>query len=451
MSVTSPQERGTPADATAGTLASPTAANPTVVESTSGSGRVTSVFRIRDFRMMFVGAAVSKFGSQISYIAVPLVAVLALQAPAAQVGLLGAAGTVAPLVIGLPAGVWVDRMRRRRIMVSADLARFLLFGSVPLAWWLGMLTMYQLYIVAVVAGAGTVFFDVAAQSYLPHLVDGRDNLVDGNAKLSGVDAASRILGRGIGGSLVGLLSAPMAIILDAFSYLWSAICIGLIRKREPAPHPRRTDAHLARETIEGLGYVLGDARLRAIALSGSIVNFFISMIMVMLPVLFARQLGLSAGAIGFFLAIGGVGALLGTLTAPRLARWLGYGQTLWITAAVVAPTYFLIPLAQRGFWLYLAGFGYLLMTFKTMSDNVIQVSFRQRITTNRLLGRMNATMQFLLLGSVALGSMAGGVIGQYAGSRAALWVGVSGVAIGWLPTFLSPLRRMRNLPAAATD
>ncbi len=428
-------------------LRSPRATQFRTAEPPSATG---SVLRLRDFRLMFIGAAVSKLGSEISFVALPLAAVLTLRSPAGQIGLLGAAGPLASLLIGLPTGVWVDRVRRRGVLIAADCARFILFGSIPAAWWLGVLSLPQLFIVAFLAGGCTCYFDVAAQSYLPHLVEGRERLVDGNAKLSSLDGIARIIGRALGGYLVGILTAPVAIAADATSYLWSAACVGLIRRREPAPDPRKPDVRIRHEISEGIRYVQRNPILRAVAYSGAAANFFIGVIMVMLPVLLARNLGLSGTAIGLFMALGGVGALLAASVARTVARFIGYGRALWINAIVLAPTYVFIPLANRGVLLYLAGASYLLFTFRTMVDNVIQVSLRQRVTPDGLLGRMNATMRFLMFGAVALGSLAAGLIAQYAGVRTALWVGVAGLALAWLPVFLSPLRRMWDLPPAAS-
>lgn len=403
------------------------------------------VFRNRNFRRVFAAAAVSNLGTQISYLAVPLVAVLALNASAGEVGLLGTLSTAAFLLIGLPAGAWVDRARRKIVMVTADFARFLLFGSIPLAWWLGVLSIWQLYAVVLLAGVAQVFFDVANQSFLPHVV-GRPGLVNANSALVSLDAGNQVAGRSAGGFLVQLLSAPAAVLLDSVSYLWSALCIIAVRKPEPKPE-RKPDRHLVKEVSEGVRFVTGQPVLRAIAIASTINNLSIQLCVTLLPVLFVRELHLSVGALGFYLAVGGIGVFVGARVARPLARTLGNGQTLWIVGIALAPFGFLLPLIARGPMLWFAVLAWLLTTFRVGLNNVIQVSFRQRSTPDHLLGRMNATMRFVLTGALAVGSALAGLLGEVYSVRTVLWVGAVGLALVWVPIFLSPLRTTRELPA----
>ena len=374
----------------------------------------------------------------------PLVAVLVLNASPGQVGLLGVLATVAFLLIGLPAGAWVDRVRRRWVMVAADVARAVLLGSVPVAWWLDRLSLQQLYLVVLLTGVSTVFFDIANQSYLPHVV-GRDQLMAANSALGSLDASTQVAGRSVGGYLVQVLTAPVAIGVDAASYLWSAACVLRIRRPEPRPEPK-PDRHLIREILEGTRYVSGHPVLRPIALAGACTNFSVQLSVTMLPLVFTRELGLSGAALGLFLAVGGVGVFLGALAAPAVGRRFGQGRALWIMGIAVAPVSFGVPLIGHGGWLLLAGAAWLVLTVKIGMDNVIQVSFRQRSTPERLLGRMNATMRFLLTGALAIGAGVAGLLGQFVGVRAALWVSAVGIAVVWLPIFFSPLRTMRELP-----
>lgn len=398
----------------------------------------------RDFRLVVAAAAASKLGTQVSYLAVPLLAVTTLDASPGQVGLLGTLSTVAFLLIGLPAGAWVDRARRRPVQIAADLARAALIGSVPVAWALDGLTLGHLYAVVLLAGAGTVFFDVAAQSYLPHVV-GRAGLVEANSRLASIDAANQVAGRSVGGYLVQLLGPPLAVAVDALSYVWSAACLARVRRPEARPE-RRPGTRLWPEVREGLRFVGRHPLLRPIAAAGALTNFSVQLSVTMLPIVFVRELGLSAGVLGLYLATGGLGVLLGTTTARRVARVLGYGRAMWLVGLVSAPLKLLIPMIDRGPMLWVAAFAWLLATMQVGLNNVLQVSFRQRVTPDRLLGRMNATMRFLLTGAVAIGAATAGLLGEYAGVRAALWVGAAGLALVWVPTFLSPLRAMRDLP-----
>ncbi|GAA4611423.1 MFS transporter [Actinoallomurus liliacearum] len=369
---------------------------------------------------------------------------LALRASPGQVGLPAALSTLAFLLIGLPAGAWTDRMRKRPLMIAADLARAVVFGSVPLAWLLRVLKIYQLYGVVLVTGVCTVFFDVAAQSHLPHLV-GHDRLGRANARLVTLGAVTEIGGRGVGGLLVTLVSAPAAIGLDAATYLGSAVFLLRVRRPEPRPRHAGTTA-LRRDIGEGVRYVFGHAVLRPIALAGTCTNLAIQLCQTMLPVVFVR-LGLPGGAIGVFFAVGGAGTLLGSLSARRLARRLGSGRVLWLVGLAIAPTGICVALVDRGPALWLAATAWLLITFKVGVDNVIKVSFRQAVTPDRLLGRMNATMRFVLTGALAVGGALAGLLGQFVGVRAALWAGAVLFALVWVPTFFSPLRTAQALPS----
>jgi predicted MFS family arabinose efflux permease len=403
-----------------------------------------SIFKNRHYRFLFTAAAASKLGIQISYLAVPLLAVLVLHASAGQVGILATLATLPYLIIGLPAGALVDRVRRRRVMIVADLSRTVLFGWLPVAAVLHVLTLGQLYFVVLVSGGATVFFDVASQSYLPFVV-GRDGLVTANARLASVDAINQVAGRGAGGFLVDLVSAPFAIAITAAGFLWSALWLLRIRLSEPKPVPRK-DSHLLREMREGLSFVFGHPLLRPIALAGTLTNLSVQISVVMLPVIFVRELHLSPAILGLYLTSGGAGVLLGTSAARRIGEWLGTGRAIWIIGLVTTPLKFALPFMNPGPLLWLAALAWLLTTVQVGINNVLQVSFRQRATPDRLLGRMNATMRFLLTGALALGSGIAGLVGQYVGLRPVLWVGAVGLAIAWVPCFFSPLRDMRDLP-----
>ncbi|MFF7023214.1 MFS transporter [Streptomyces klenkii] len=406
-----------------------------------------------EFRLLLAAAAVSKLGTAVSSLALPLVAVLALHCSAGQVGLLAMLSTVAFLLIGLPAGAWVDRLPKRPVMIAADLVRAVLFGSVPAAWLLGCLTFTQLALVVLLSGAATVFFDVAALSNLPAVV-GRADLTRANGHMVTMDAVTQVGGRGAGGFLVALVSAPMAVLLDAVSYLGSAALLLRIRRPEPAASPGPaggTGRGLAGEIRDGLRFVLGDPLLRPIALAGACTNLSIQLCQTVLPVLFTRSLHLPDYMLGLFFALGGVGVFLGSLLARPLARRLGAGRVLWLMGLAVAPLGVLVALADRGPLLWCAAGAWLLTTLKVGIDNVIKVSFRQHTTPDHLLGRMNATMRFLLTGALTLGAALAGLLATVASLRAALWAGALGLAVVWVPIYCSPLRGMRDLPGTAAS
>ncbi|MGW0904146.1 MFS transporter [Streptomyces sp. NPDC002853] len=398
-----------------------------------------------DFRALFTATAISQLGTNIGYVAVPLLAVSALDASAGQVGLLAALGTAAFLLIGLPAGAWVDRMRQRRVLIAADVARAVLFASVPVAWGLGQLTLGQLYVVVLLNGCATVFFDVGSQTMLPQLV-GRDGLVGANAAMVSLQAAGSVAGRGAGGALVQLLTAPLAVVCSAVGYLASAISLTGVRPPAPAPHKEDRTTGLRAEMAQGLRHVLGNPELRALALTAAVLNFGAVIVNTLLPVLFVRELRLPEGVLGLYWAVGGVGIFLGARTARPIAGRFGYGRTLGLVGLCLAPAALLVPLIDRGAWLYVAAAGWLLVTFKMGVDNVLGVSLRQQLTPNSLLGRMNATFRFLLTGAIAVGSAVAGVLGEFAGLRVALWVGGVLMAVAFLPVLLSPVRTRRELP-----
>ncbi|MCX4767085.1 MFS transporter [Streptomyces sp. NBC_01275] len=403
-----------------------------------------SPWRVPDFRVLFSATALSQLGTNVSYVAVPLIAVAALDATPGQVGALATLSTLAFLLIGLPAGAWVDRMRQRRLLVCADLARAALFASVPLAWWLDALTLGQLYAVVLLNGAATVFFDVGSQSVLPQLV-GRGALVQANAAVVSLMAASNVAGRGAGGGLVQLLTAPVAVLCAAVAHLASALQLLAVRRRETERGPAPVQG-LRAQIAEGVRHVLGNRELRALALTAAVSNLGSQIVNTMLPILFVRELGLPAGALGLYWGAGGLGLLLGARLARPLAARLGFGRTLAVAGLVLAPAALLAPLNGRGPWLWIAGAGWVLAMFKIGVDNVLGVTLRQRMTPDDLLGRMNATFRFVLTGALAVGAAVSGLLGELVGVRATLWVGAALLAVAFLPVFLSPVRTRRELP-----
>jgi MFS family permease len=408
----------------------------------------TTLLRHADFRRLWAADALSQTGTQVTVIALPLLLIKVLDAGPFEVGLLTTCEFLAFLVVGLPAGVWVDRLRRRNVLMVADLVRGLLYGSLPLAWAFDVLTLLQVYLVALVAGVCTVFFDVAYQSYLPHLV-GRDNLVEGNAKLQGTQSVAQVAGPTLGGVLVQALTAPYAIVVDAASFLWSAVWIGSIRSREARPE-RAPDRNLGREMKEGLAFVVRHPLLRVITATTGTSNLFNNVAMTAFIVLLAgqNQLNLSAGTIGLVFSASAVGGLLGAMIARRFAGWVGQGPALWISIAAEVVSTVPLPFVQRGWLLGLVMLASVVTGVTIVVYNVTQVSFRQLLCPERLLGRMNATIRFAVWGTIPIGSLVGGILGATIGLRPTLWVAVAGSSLAILPVFFSPLRWMRELPTS---
>ena len=400
----------------------------------------------RDFRNLWAAETVSQLGSQVSGLALPLVAVITLEASAFEVALLGVVEFAPFILISLPAGVWVDRLRRKPILVGADLGRAALLASVPIAYWADALTIWQLYVVGFCVGVLTVFFDVCYQSYLPSLVD-RRQLVEGNSKLEVSRSGAQLAGPGLAGGLVELLKAPGAVFLDALSFLASAIFLFRIRAEETAPTraERQAGPGMKEEVKEGLRWVLGNRYLRWIAASTATFNFFGNVIFAVFLVYVVRELGLRPGVIGVVFAISSIGYLIGALLANRVSRRFGVGPAIVIGAAgsiavlllAVAPKSNAIPfiiaaqaISSMGVPIY----------------NITQVSFRQAITPERLQGRMNSVMRFIVWGVMPLGSLLGGALASWVSLRFAIWVGAIGMSLAVLPVLLSPVRTLREMP-----
>jgi predicted MFS family arabinose efflux permease len=402
-----------------------------------------------DFRRLWAGDTVSQLGTFVGQTAIPLLAATVLAASPFEMGVLTAAENAAFLLIGLPAGVWVDRMRRRPLMLRADFARAALLCTVPAAWWTGVLTLTQLIVVSLLVGVGTVFFDVSYQSYLPSLV-GRDQLMEGNAKLQASQSTALVTGPGIGGGLAQLAGAANAVLVTGAGYLASGLFLLRIKTTEPEPEPH-DGTSLHSRIAEGLRFVFGNPALRAITLCTALGNFGGTILESMRILFLTRNLGLSPGAVGALMTMLGVGGVLGALTAGFWIRRIGQARSIWLVPLVTWPAELLTPLAQPGWRITLAMAGMAVMSYGVIIYNVAQVSYRQAICPDRLLGRMNASVRFVVWGTMPLGGLAGGALGAWLGVRGTLWVSGVLLVVPLLPLLLSPLRKMRDIPATVTD
>ncbi|MFJ2477597.1 MFS transporter [Streptomyces sp. NPDC087659] len=401
--------------------------------------------RIRDFRLLLAGAATGQLGAHVTLVALPLVAVLELDASAFQVGLLTAAETAAFLLIGLPAGALTDRMRKRPLMIRADLVRAAAMASIPAAAVADVLTMVQLYVVALVVGVATVFFDVAHQSYLPQLLP-RHQLVAGNGALETVRSTAQVTGPGIGGGLVQLAGAHLAVIADAVGYMLSALFLLGVKRPEERPEPT-PGGSLRQDIGEGVRFVTRHPLLRVIALTTGLANLCTAVLMATQTVHLVRTVGLRPGALGLVLSASAVGGLLGALCAARLAARLGQARLIRLSALATGPFAVLWPLSGPGVpGAVLFATGSAAVSFGAVVYNVAQVSFRQALCPPRLLGRMNATLRFLMWGTLPLGALLGGALAESFGPRTALACCAAGFLAVPLPLLLSPMRRMRDLP-----
>jgi MFS family permease len=384
---------------------------------------MTGVLRHGDFRRLWGAQTVSQVGSQVSQLALPLVAVIALDASSLQVALLGTVEMLPFLLFALPAGAWVDRLRRRPILILADAGRALALGSVPLVAALSHVTIAQLYIVGFVTGTLTVFFDVAYQSYLPSLVS-RDELVDGNAKLELSRSGAQIAGPGIAGLLVGAITAPYAVAVDAVSFVWSALLLMRIRTRESA-REHVAGRSLRREILEGLRYLLGDPRWRAMATYVAVFNLGTGITGPLFLVYAVRRLDLSPTELGLIFMLGNVGWLAGAAVARPVTERIGMGRTLALGGAIGGAPLFLWPLAPKSLAIPLLVLAQAVTSFGIVLFNVPGISLYQTLVPEYILGRMNASRRWIVWGVIPLGSLLGGILASTIGLRTTLFVGAA--------------------------
>ena len=403
-----------------------------------------------DFLKLWGGETVSEFGSQVTVLALPTVAILILKATPFQIGLLGALEFLAFPVLGLVAGVYADRWRRRPIMIACDVGRAIALGTIPVAALLGVLSMSQLYVVAIFTGVFRVFFDVSYQSYLPALID-RSDLIEGNSKLQVSESAAQIGGPPLAGVLIQLIGGAKAIALDAASFLVSAIAIWAIRKPEPTPSPA-TEAGVKGflpEMKEGIAVVFGNRYLWRIAGCTATSNLGSNILFAVFLIFTYRILNLKPGAVGLIFGIGAIGFLIGALIASATAKRLGLGMALAVSIGVGALANLATPLA-----LYVAPVVVLtILAFIAFAGgpiyNINQVSLRQAITPDRVQGRMNATMRTIVWGTIPIGSFLGGILGSTVGIVQTIVIGaaIEALAVGWI--VLGPVIRLREQPAVA--
>lgn len=421
-----------------------------------------SLFRQRDFTLLFVGGTVSAAGSAVTTLALPLVALTVLGASPFEVGLLTAMDQIGWLLIGLVAGVWVDRVRRRPVMIGADLARALVLASVPVAWALDALTIGQLVGVALLLGLLTVVFDVASPAFLPVIV-ARERLVEGNGHLYAGNLSAYIAGPGLGGLLVQVLGAPVALLADAVSYLLSAASIGAIRATEPQPagearpvgEPRpvgeaRKRPNLWRDLAVGLRHVRTHAVPRAVITAVPVANFVFGGYSAVVVVFLYRQVGLSAAVIGTLMACSGAGGVLGAVVAGRLAGRLGDARLIWLAPAVTAACGLLIPLTSPGaglIWFAVGAFG---LDVGIVCFNVCVISAIQSVTPAGLMGRVTASIRLFTRTALPLGALAGGALAGIVSPRVTLVVLLTLLAVVPVRLRLSAVGRVRDTAELAT-
>ena len=408
--------------------------------------RAPSLWRHRDFMLLWGGQTVSEVGSQITVLALPLVAVVLLHASTLQVGLLSAAQTSAYLLVSLPAGALVGRLAKRRVMLWCDVARLVLIGSIPLAAAAGVLSLGQLYAVALVSSAFSVFFSVAYPSYLPTLLS-RDQLMDGNGKLGTTQSFAQIAGPGLGAGLVAAFGAASAMTGDALSYLASAGSLLAIRGQEPPVAAPGVRPRLREQIRAGLDYVVREPIVFKGVLWSGCANFFVIMVESLSAVFLVRTLHLRPAYVGVLLALGAVGGVVGGIASGWLARRVGAARVCWLSMTLFSLPGLLIAAAGSGVRVLLFAVGWMSWTFSSTVCSVGLLSYRQAICPPELLAPVNATARWINWGTLPLGGIAAGALGTALGVRTTLWIAVVGGCASGLWLFFSPLRGMRDFPA----
>jgi MFS family permease len=415
-------------------------------QETSATHRFGGLLWQRNFRLLWFGETISGVGTAMAAIEIPLLAVSVLHASTFAVSALTAAAYLPWLLIGLPAGAWVDRLPVRPLMIICDVVAALLYASLPVAAWLGVLAVWQLLTVALLAGAASVFFGVAYQVYLPALVGAAD-LMEGNAKLQGSASVAMISGRGAAGAAAEVVGNATALLFNAGSFLVSAACLLAIR----APEPPRTRAErrttIREEVSEGARYILRDRLLRILGLYPALANLsFIGS--TSLYVLFlVRVVGVSSTGVGLLMTAGGLGGIVGAVFARRVASRLGTARTLALAALGSGAAGLLVPLTGTGAAVVYYALGTGLISGGLAAGNIIVTSFRQAYCPPAMLGRVVASQRFLAWGTIPVGALLAGVLGTALGIRPALWIMLCLYLLSGTLMLAPVVQRDRDLPA----
>ena len=408
-----------------------------------------TIWRNPAFLRVFTASTVSTFGSLVTRTALPFAAILVLGAGPLEVAAIRACEIVGGLVVGLVAGAWVDRLFRRPVMIAADLGQAIVLGSIPIAAIGNWLTMPQLVVVALLASALSTFHDVADNAYLPTVVE-RDELVTANSALSASGSVAEVSAFSIGGVLVQLLTAPIAIAVDAISFVVSAVVLGSIHRPEPRPAPPVERTSIVAEIVDGLRPIAHSPILRTIVIAGSGTHLLWGSFGAVYLVFATEELGLGPAVIGLIAAVGGISSLVGALLGPRANRRFGVGPCILFGLIGFTVGNALIPLAPAG---SIAIAVALLMGQQLIGDvsatieEITEVTLLQTTVPNELLGRVNGTFNFLTHLFLLVGTIGAGLIGEWIGLRQALVFGLLGGVAAVVIVWFSPLRTLREMPA----
>ncbi len=405
----------------------------------------TPLMRVPDFQKLFLSASTSGLGAQVSLLALPLVAILGLRASALQVGALSALGTLPYLLVGLPAGAYLERVRLRPVLTWSALGRALVLGSVPVLWALHRVNIEVLDVIALLVGLLSTFYDIAWQTYLPSLV-GTPRLHEASSRLTIANSGSQLLGPGLAGVLIRFLSAPLALLADALGFAVAGLAVHRITTPETAPTDSPDEAGVVRRVAEGVAYVTRNDLLRWIAVGTGAWNFVGTALNVVLVLFEARVLHYSAGTIGLVFFLGNVGYLVGAPAVRAVTARLGVGRTMLVGAILGGVGPALLPLARVEDAMALLVAGWFFRALGSPLYMANQLSLRLAITPTELTARMTATMKFFVMGAMPLGSFLGGVLAGTLGDRPTLWLVAAVAASSILATALSNVRQVSIPP-----
>jgi MFS family permease len=412
----------------------------------------SSHLRNKNFLALWGGQTVSVVGSQMSGLAIPVFAVTFLNINEAQMGYLNAAGTASFLLVGLIAGAWVDRWVKRRVMIFADVIRMIAVALIPILYFTGTIQIWHLFVISGVMGLATVFFDVAYQSFIPFIVS-KEQIASANSSLETTNQLSSIAGPAIVGALLTMFKAPVLLIADALSFLVSTLSLSAIRDREESK-PKEDRNKLRHEIAEGLQFVWSNKIIRAVSFNTATSNLFSTAQFTLLPLVILRDLKISPAGFGLIESIAAVGGLVGAVSAARLSKWIGEGQVIAVSSVLMGVTAFAPAIASGSSQLVaivILCAGQFLGMFTVLTYNITQVSARQRLCPEHLLGRMNASIRFFVWGVMPIGALLAGVTATAFGIQAVLWFTAIGgfLAAGFV--VFSPLSRMKKLPEATEN
>jgi predicted MFS family arabinose efflux permease len=409
--------------------------------------RIAGTLGKRNFRLFWIGESTSQVGSAVSSVVIPLVGVRVLHAGTFEIAALTAATWFPWLVFGLPAGAWVDRFRKRQVMIICDIVALILFASIAIGDWLGVLTIAQLLLVALFAGIVSVFFKAAFQAYIPLLLN-KDELMDGNAKLQASTAFATVSGPGMGGAIAQFLGIATGVLFNAVSFAVSAICLLATPSLEPSSRASKPKRELGKEIRDGLGFLLHDPYLLPLAAFTSTLCLGVASTDSLMVVFLVRTVRIAPSLTGIIMGVMGAGGLFGAVIATRLVRKYGSARAMLICRILLCFA-LLLPLTTRGIGLIFT-VGWVMVGVALISGNIISLSFRQARCPAQMLGRVSASYYTLTYSFMALGGAFGGTLGTFIGVRPALWVTCGVVASSSIILVLSPISRLRDLPEPAT-